>query len=231
MDHLFEELEKDYRFREGYHTCINCGTCTAVCPAAEFYRYDSRKIVAIVQTRDAAEIEALLRSDTIWYCGECMSCVTRCPRRNGPGLVIMALRDLSIRLGYFTESEKGRQILPLTHTFARNILNYGYCVHPETFRWEDHMESGPVWKWHTEHLEQSLARLGANYMGEGPGVLRKIPQASLDELKAIFDVTGATERIRLVEEYSAAKAREMGMSMEEYERQAFEYSSDKHFNE
>ena len=231
MDHLFEELEKDYRFREGYHTCINCGTCTAVCPAAEFYRYDSRKIVAIVQTRDDAEIEALLRSDTIWYCGECMSCVTRCPRRNGPGLVIMALRDLSIRLGYFTESEKGRQILPLTHTFARNILNYGYCVHPETFRWEDHMESGPVWKWHTEHLEQSLARLGANYMAEGPGVLRKIPQASLDELKAIFDVTGATERIRLVEEYSAAKAREMGMSMEEYERQAFEYSSDKHFNE
>ena len=160
-----------------------------------------------------------------------MSCVTRCPRRNGPGLVIMALRDLSIRLGYFTESEKGRQILPLTHTFARNILNYGYCVHPETFRWEDHMESGPVWKWHTEHLEQSLARQGANYKGEGPGVLRKIPQASLDELKAIFDVTGATERIRLVEEYSAAKAREMGMSMEEYERQAFEYSSDKHFNE
>ena len=231
MDHLFEELEKDYRFREGYHTCINCGTCTAVCPAAEFYRYDPRKIVAIVQTRDDAEIEALLRSDTIWYCGECMSCVTRCPRRNGPGLVIMALRDLSIRLGYFTESEKGRQILPLTHTFARNILNYGYCVHPETFRWEDHMESGPVWKWHTEHLEQSLARLGANYMGKGPGVLRKIPQASLDELKAIFDVTGATERIRLVEEYSAAKAREMGMSMEEYERQAFEYSSDKHFNE
>lgn len=231
MDHLFEELEKDYRFREGYHTCINCGTCTAVCPAAEFYRYDSRKIVAIVQTRDDAEIEALLRSDTIWYCGECMSCVTRCPRRNGPGLVIMALRDLSIRLGYFTESEKGRQILPLTHTFARNILNYGYCVHPETFRWEDHMESGPVWKWHTEHLEQSLARQGANYKGEGPGVLRKIPQASLDELKAIFDVTGATERIRLVEEYSAAKAREMGMSMEEYERQAFEYSSDKHFNE
>ena len=231
MDHLFEELEKDYRFREGYHTCINCGTCTAVCPAAEFYRYDPRKIVAIVQTRDDAQIEALLKSDTIWYCGECMSCVTRCPRKNGPGLVIMALRDLSVRLGYFTESEKGRQMLPLTHTFARNILQYGYCVHPETFRWEDHKESGPVWKWHTEHLEQSLARQGANYKGEGPGVLRKIPQESLDELKAIFDVTGATERIRLVEEYSAAKAREMGMSLEEYEKTAFEHCSDKHFNE
>ena len=228
---LFEELEKDYRFKEGYHTCINCGTCTAVCPAAEFYRYDPRKIVDIVQTRDDAEIEALLRSDTIWYCGECMSCVTRCPRRNGPGMVIMALRDLSIRLGYFTDSETGRQQLPLSRTFRRNLLEYGYCVYPETFAWEDHKESGPVWKWHLDHIDKTMERLGANYKGDGPGVLRKIPQESLDELKAIFDVTGATERFRLVEEKSAEKAKEMGLSLEEYERQAFEYSSDKHFNE
>ena len=231
MDHLFEELEKDYRFKEGYHSCINCGTCTAVCPAAEFYRYDPRKIVDIVQTRDDAQIEELLKSDTIWYCGECMSCLTRCPRRNGPGMVIMALRDLSIRLGYFTESEKGRQMLPLTHVFTRNVLKYGYCVYPETFDWNDHKESGPVWKWHMDHLDKSLARLGANYKGEGPGVLRKIPQESLDELQAIFDVTGATERIALVEEFSRKKAEEMGLSMEEYERTAFETCSDKHFNE
>ena len=231
MDHLFEELEKDYRFKEGYHTCINCGTCTAVCPAAEFYKYDPRKIVALVQTRDDAQIEALLKSDTIWYCGECMSCVTRCPRKNGPGMVIMALRDLSIRLGYFTESEKGRQILPLTRVFAKNILDYGYCVYPETFDWNDHKESGPVWKWHMDHLEKSLERQGARYKADGPGVLRNIPQESLDELKAIFDVTGATERIALVEEFSRKKVEQMGLSMEEYAKTAFEYSSDKHYNE
>lgn len=225
---LFEELQKDYRFKEGFHTCINCGTCTAVCPAAEFYRYDPRRIVGIVQTRDNDAIEALLKSDTIWYCGECMSCVTRCPRKNGPGLVVMALRELSIRLGYFTESEKGRQMLPLTHIMTGNILNYGYCIHPKTFRWEDHKESGPVWKWHTGHLEKSLERQGANYMGEGPGVLRRIPQESLDELKAIFDVTGGTERIRHVEECSARKAREMGLSPQEYEREAFVRCSDNH---
>lgn len=231
MEHLFDELFKDYRFKEGYHTCINCGTCTAVCPAAEFYKYDPRKVVNIVQTKDDAQIEALLKSNTIWYCGECMSCVTRCPRKNGPGMVIMALRDLSVRLGYFTESEKGRQMLPLTHAMTNNILSYGYCVHPKSFRWDDHKESGPVWKWHTEHIEQSLQRQGANYMGEGPGVLRRIPQESLDELKAIFDTTGATERIKAVEDYSAKKAEEMGLSIEDYERQAFEYCSNQHFND
>ena len=227
MKNYFDELMKDYRFREGFHTCINCGTCTAICPAAEFYCYDPRKIVTTVETKDDEKIEALLKSDTIWYCGECM---TRCPRKNGPGLVIMALRDLSIRTGFFTESEKGRQILPLTHALTGNILKYGYCVYPETFNWDDHKESGPVFKWHLEHIEQTMKRLGANYKGEGPGVLRKIPQESLDEIKAIFDVTGGTERIKQVEAASKKKAKEMGLTDEEYERRAFEYCSDKHFN-
>lgn len=231
MGKLFDELSEDYRVKEGLHTCINCGTCTAICPAAEFYKYDPRKIVDIVQRKDDAEIEALLKSDVIWYCGECMSCVTRCPRKNGPGLVIMALRNLSIKKGYFVNSEKGRQIFPLTRIMTGNILKYGYCIHPKTFSWEDHVESGPVWKWHTEHLEASLKRQGANYMGEGPGILRKIPQESLDELKAIFDVTGGTERIETVEKYSKEKAEEMGMTIEEYERYTFEHVSDTHFND
>ena len=230
MENLFDELNKDYRFREGFHTCINCGTCTAVCPAAEFYCYDPRQIVSIVQTKDDEKIEELLKSDKIWYCGECMSCVTRCPRKNGPGLVIMALRDLSIRLGYFVESEKGRQMLPLTRALTGNILKYGYCVYPRSFKFEDHQEAGPVFKWHLEHLEKSMKRLGANFEGDGPGVLRKIPQESLDELKAIFDVTGGTERIEHVEKWSQKKAEEMGMTVEEYERYVFEYCSNKHFN-
>ena len=229
MGKLYDELCEDYRIKEGLKTCINCGTCTAICPAAEFYKYDPRKIVDTVQRQNDEEIEALLKSDTIWYCGECMSCVTRCPRQNGPGLVIMALRNLSIKKGWFVYSEKGRQVYPLTKIMTGNILNYGYCIHPKTFKWEDHVESGPVWKWHTEHLEDSLARQGANYMGD-EGILRKIPQESLDELKAIFDVTGGTERIETVNKYSMQKAADMGMTPEEYEKYTFEYCSDKHFN-
>jgi len=229
MGKLYDELAKDYRMKEGLKTCINCGTCTAICPAAEFYKYDPRKIVDTVQRQNDEEIEALLKSDTIWYCGECMSCVTRCPRKNGPGLVIIALRNLSAKLGYFTASEKGRQLLPLTNIMTGNILKYGYCVHPDSFKWEDHKESGPVWKWHTEHIEDSLGRQGANFRGRG-GILRAIPQESLDELKAIFDETGGTERIESVREFSRQKAEEMGMSMDEYERYTFEYCSNKHFN-
>ena len=230
MGKLYDELCKDYRFKEGMHTCINCGTCTAICPAAEFYKYDPRKIVDTVQRKNDDEIEALLRSETIWYCGECMSCVTRCPRKNGAGLVVMALRTLSTKLGYFTESEKGRQLYPLTKALNGNVLGYGYCVHPDTFKYSDHPESGPVFEWVLEHKEDVYARLGASYGRDGEGALRKIPQEDLDELKAIFDVTGGTERMELVEKYSLAKAEEMGMTPEEYLDYTFNHCSRGHFN-
>lgn len=230
MGKLYDELCKDFRFQEGLKTCINCGTCTAICPAAEFYKYDPRKIVDTVQRKDEAEIEALLKSDTIWYCGECMSCVTRCPRKNGPGLVIMALRNLSAKLGYFTYSEKGRQLWPLTKLLTGNILHFGYCIHPSTFNPDEHPESGPISRWVVENKEEVYGRLGANYQGKGPGVLRRIPQEDLDELQAIFDVTGGTERIEAVEKASRRKAEEMGMDFDEYTKYTNEHCSPGHFN-
>ena len=231
MEKLYDELSQDYRLKEGLKTCINCGTCTAICPAAEFYKYDPRKIVDTVQRQDDEEIEALLKSDTIWYCGECMSCVTRCPRKNGAGLVIMALRNLAAKKGYFTCSEKGRQLYPLTKALNGNVLNLGYCVHPSTFAYADHPESGPVFEWVLEHKEDVYARLGANYQGDGAGALRRIPQEDLDELKAIYDVTGGTERLETVERFSKAKAEEMGMTMEEYLAYTFTHCSPGHFND
>ena len=230
MGKLYDELKADYRFREGLKTCINCGTCTAICPAAEFYKYDPRKILDTVQRKDEDEIEALLKSDTIWYCGECMSCVTRCPRGNAAGLVIMALRNLSAEKGWFTCSEKGRQLWPLTKTFSENILNTGYCIHPDTIDGADFPEAGPIMQWVLDNKEEVYGRLGANYGGKGPGALRRIPQEDLDELRAIFDQTGATERIASVERASRQKAAELGMDFDEYTAYTYRHCSPGHFN-
>ena len=60
MGKLYDRLMQDYRMREGLKACINCGTCTAICPAAEFYKYDPRQIVDIVQSKDDAEIEGII---------------------------------------------------------------------------------------------------------------------------------------------------------------------------
>lgn len=216
MGRLYDLLMKDYRLKEGLNACINCGTCTAICPAAEFYRYDPRRIVDIVQSKDDEEIEKLLKSDTIWYCGECMSCVTRCPRKNAPGLIIMALRSLSIDLGYFIESEKGRQQCLLVKDLCANILDYGYCVYPRRFDYAGHPEAGKVWEWEEKHLDDVFERLGGNLDGDGPGAMRRIPQEDLDQLRRIFDETGATERMEKVREAGLRKAAEMGLTEDEF---------------
>ena len=160
-----------------------------------------------------------------------MSCLTRCPRKNAPGLVIMALRNLSMELGYFTHSEKGRQQYALTKIMTENILNYGYCVYARTFKYEDHPEAGPVWEWIENNMEEVYRRNGANLDGDGPGALRRIPKEDLDDLKRIFDITGATERIETINRHSMQKAQEMGMTPEEYFKHVFNDTQKEHLNE
>jgi len=211
MGKLYDRLCRDVRYEEGLNACINCGTCTAICPAASFYNYDPRIIADIVQTRDDSKIIALLKSETIWFCGECMSCKTRCPRSNTPGLIVISLRSLSQELGYFVESEKGRQQLAIKRTVGENILKHGYCVHIDGIDTGMHPEQGPIWDWFRENVEEVSRRLGANYNKPGAGALRKISKQSLDELKAIFEETGAFERWDKIERYSEMKAAEMGL--------------------
>jgi len=211
MGLLFEKLNQDIRFIEGISACINCGTCTAICPAAEVYNYQPRAIAEIVQSHDEDALRELLAGDTIWYCGECMSCKTRCPRQNAPGMIIQALRSLSIETGLFVESEKGRQQLAIKRMVGESILETGYCVHFDHIDTGFFPEQGPVWDWEKANAEKILPKVGANYQGEGPGALRKVSQDDLDELKRIFEVTGGMEWFSKIEEHSARKAEEMGM--------------------
>ncbi len=211
MKNYFELLSEDVRFREGLNACMNCGVCTAICPAAEFYDYDPRMIVDTVQTGDNNEIEKLLKSETIWYCGECMSCKTRCPRGNTPALVVMSLRTLSQELGFFTESEKGRQQFAIKRTVGENIFKYGYCVATYAVRPEMHVEQGPIWKYILENTHEVFERLGGKIDELGAGPLRKIPEDAREELKKIFDVTGGTEFYETIEKHSKKKAEELGL--------------------
>jgi heterodisulfide reductase subunit C1 len=233
MGKLYDRLSKDVRFREGLKACIHCGTCTAICPAAEFYDYQPRLIADILQSKDDELIEKLMKSDTIWYCGECMSCVTRCPRGNAPGLLITVLRSFSQEMGYFAESEKGRQQLAIKRTVGKWILDYGYCLFPSEITPENHPEQGPLWEWEHANLEDVMARVGAHYKQTGPGILRKIPEEALDEIRRIFDETGATERFRKIEDFSKEKAEEMGLTLDDsmendYIKTIYTFNSNNH---
>ena len=212
---LLEKLQKDIRFNEGLNACINCGVCTAICPAAQFSNYDPRMIVNTVQDGDESEIENLLKSDTIWYCGECLSCKTRCPRGNTPGYIIQALRALSIDTGMFIESSQGQKQLAIKRTVGDHILKYGYCVYIDEVNTDMYPEQGPVWDWLKKNRVDLLERLGTKYKKEESGALRNTSEESLRDLKNIFDETGATKRFEIIERYRRIKALEKGIAFSE----------------
>ncbi|MDR1757061.1 MAG: 4Fe-4S dicluster domain-containing protein [Culturomica sp.] len=230
MSTLLERLKKNIHFEEGMNSCMNCGVCTAICPAAEFYDYDPRRLVDAVQRENEESIRELLRSEQIWYCGECMSCKTRCPRGNTPGLVVMALRQLSQEEGCFTESEKGRQQYALKRVIAHNILERGYCITPDLVKPEMHPEQGPVWEWVYAHMDELYERMHANLKQAGPGVLRQIDDDSMQELHRIFEVTGGMEYMERIEQCSVKKAEELGTTPEEYFISVYTENNGRHGN-
>lgn len=198
-EHLFIELSADVRFQEGLNTCISCGVCSAICPAAQFSDYDPRNLMECIQRHDEFLLVQILKEDAIWRCGECLSCKTRCPRGNTPGYIIQSLRALSISTGYFTESEQGRKQIKVKQTVGDHMLKYGYCVYIDEVDNDLYPEQGPVWEWFRQNRRSLLERLGANYDLPGAGTLRKISDRALADLKAIFIETGAMERFEQIE--------------------------------
>lgn len=192
MGSLYSLITQDSRASEALKACMNCGICTAICPAAEFFDYDPRQICDTVQRKDENAIEALMRSEVIWACGQCLSCKARCPRGNAPGEIILILRKHAQSLGYYNEHIREQQ-RRMAATQGENILKTGYCVHPDLVLPSMHPEQGPIWEWYVNNIMDVAPKLGANYHGEGPGALREIHQKNLDEINKIYEVTGGLE--------------------------------------
>jgi heterodisulfide reductase subunit C len=153
----------------------------------------------LVQKANEQQLQEVLSGEEIWMCGECMSCKTRCPRQNVPGLVIMALRSLSQDSGLFMRSHRGRQQLVIKRTVGDNILKFGYCIYPKEVSPDLHPEHGKIWEWWFKHSEEVYTLFDHEYLKAGPGIFKLLPEETIDELKAIFRITGATSRFDLIE--------------------------------
>ena len=124
--------------------------------------------------------------------------------------MINVLRRYSQELGYFTESKRGRQQYALSKVLNGNILGEGYCIIPESVKPELHPEQGPVWEWIYKNLPEFYDRIGANLHKPGAGVLRKIDDKDLEEIRHIFEETGAMELQESIDKYSKQKAEDLG---------------------
>jgi heterodisulfide reductase subunit C2 len=58
--------------------CLQCGTCSAVCPLEPYMDHSPRRLVALLR---AGQDDTVLRSRAIWVCTSCYACTVECPQQ------------------------------------------------------------------------------------------------------------------------------------------------------
>jgi quinone-modifying oxidoreductase subunit QmoC len=78
---------------EKLFSCIQCGTCSSICPLSHHMDFTPRRIISMV--REGFE-EEVLGSLTIWLCSSCYSCTVNCPKQIRITDVMYALKQKAI---------------------------------------------------------------------------------------------------------------------------------------
>ena len=109
--------------------CLQCGRCTAGCPAAKvFDDYSPREIVRRAQECSADE---LAKDPLIWRCGQCYTCNSRCPRNNTPASIILNARNKAFKEGYAPD-----EIYKKASLLFESLESIGVTISPELFKYD-----------------------------------------------------------------------------------------------
>jgi Fe-S oxidoreductase len=84
----FKKVESD--IGNTFKTCMQCGTCTAVCPAAQISDYGPRLVLRNISLERCSDRTV---DDVSWNCVTCNSCVDNCPRGIGIIDLIKSVRE------------------------------------------------------------------------------------------------------------------------------------------
>lgn len=79
---------------ESVKLCMQCATCTGMCPMAQEMDFSPRKVMHMAQF---GLTEKLADINTYWKCASCHACSVKCPRGIDIAKVMEALRQQVLR--------------------------------------------------------------------------------------------------------------------------------------
>jgi heterodisulfide reductase subunit C1 len=209
-------LENHIIARHSLGSCMSCGNCTSLCPAAEFFDYNPRVIMETVQEKNEETLVELLKSETLWYCSQCGSCKTKCPRKNNPFGLISSLRQLSQIKGFHVESVRGRQQYAGRHLWGGNLWNRACSLYFRNPLPQDHRDFGPRFEAVYDNIEGMFRKIGACPDMEGSLSGRKVRPETLDEVRKIWQSAGVLFLWDQIEQAGQKQADELGLNIDEY---------------
>ena len=210
-------LENQLVARHALKGCISCGVCTAECPAAQYYAdYNPRVITDAAVSGDEDRLVELLKSEVLWYCGQCGSCKPKCSRENNLMGLISSLRFLAQLKGYHLASARGRQQYAGRHLWGGNLWNRAFSLYFRNAAAESHPDFGPRHAQYQSQVDDQMRRIGASPDAEGLFGGRKTPPETLSELRRCIAWGGTLALWNQLEERAAEDARANGESIDEY---------------
>lgn len=104
---------------EQLENCIQCGTCSGVCPLSIYMDHSPRQVMALTRADFRDEV---LRSHTIWLCASCYACTVECPQQIRITDIMYELKQRAIDAGIYPR----RFPIPvLAHEFTRMVRQHG----------------------------------------------------------------------------------------------------------
>ncbi|PKL67497.1 MAG: 4Fe-4S ferredoxin [Methanobacteriales archaeon HGW-Methanobacteriales-1] len=172
---------KDIRFKKsGFKKCIQCGRCTASCPAA--YLFPDYKPRDLMRRFMFNEIESPEMEELIWKCGQCYSCRIRCPRNCKAGLGVLALQSDSVLKG-----NAPSEVLLFAQKIKENLYNKGETILPETMGVYILKELGD--SYYKKFSKNILKREKLGFLKDDTHQI-SLSNDSLKEIRAIMELTG-----------------------------------------
>jgi heterodisulfide reductase subunit C len=97
-------------------TCIQCGTCSSVCPSGRRTAFRTRELMrkALLGLKDE-----VLSSSDLWLCATCYTCLERCPRQIKVTDAIIIMRNMAVDHGF---------MLPEHKKASQKLLSTGHAV-------------------------------------------------------------------------------------------------------
>ena len=104
---------------EQLESCIQCGTCSGVCPLSIYMDHTPRQVMELTRSDFKDDV---LRSHTIWLCASCYACSVECPRGIRITDIMYELKQRAIHEGIYP---KRFPIPVLAHEFYSMVKAQG----------------------------------------------------------------------------------------------------------
>jgi len=153
-------------------SCLQCGTCGGSCPSGQDMDSTPRRLIAMI----AANMEdAVLSSNTPWYCVSCYYCTVRCPQEIPVTDVMYTLKRMAIAKGKYRKNDH----VDFSNSFIGFVERYGRSF-----------ELGLATRYHLSHNPLKMVGkggLGFQMLRKGRLNLKPDSIKDMSQLSAILD--------------------------------------------